>query len=184
MTGKGTKQHITGAWPTGRKFPETDDEWKQYVREQVGTTYHPGSTVKMGPDSDPEACVGVVERLPTINRRVVLFVVSFLQLFLDDRVCATTKMTSANLALVMAPNLLRCSSDSMAVVFTNAQSVVSFVAVSRGLIFGVRRYEQTFVHNLLLHLDCERVDPDYVPKHGLGAASAGAPPRKSRSKRP
>ncbi|KAF8317355.1 hypothetical protein DL93DRAFT_2076961 [Clavulina sp. PMI_390] len=57
MQGKGTKQHITGAWPTGRKFPETDEEWKQYVREQVGTTYHPGKTVKMGPDSDPEACV-------------------------------------------------------------------------------------------------------------------------------
>jgi len=71
--------------------------------------------------SDPDACIGVVERLPTINRRVVLFVVSFLQLFLDERMLAATKMTSANLALVMAPNLLRCSSESMAVVFTNAQ---------------------------------------------------------------
>jgi Rho GTPase-activating protein 39 len=74
---------------------------------------------------DPEACIGVVERLPTINRRVVLFVVSFLQVFLDERVLATTKMTSANLALVMAPNLLRCSSESMSVVFTNAQYVWS-----------------------------------------------------------
>jgi hypothetical protein len=62
-----------------------------------------------------------VERLPTANRRVVLFVISFLQLFLDERVLAATKMTSANLALVMAPNLLRCVSDSMAVVFNNAQ---------------------------------------------------------------
>ena len=70
---------------------------------------------------DPAACVAVVERLPTINRRVVLFVVSFLQLFLDARAQAATKMTSANLALVMAPNLLRCGSESMAVVFTNAQ---------------------------------------------------------------
>lgn len=69
----------------------------------------------------PEACVELVKRLPTINRRVVLFVVSFLQLFLDDKIQATTKMTPANLALVMAPNLLRCNSDSMAVVFNNAQ---------------------------------------------------------------
>ncbi|VDB91641.1 unnamed protein product [Peniophora sp. CBMAI 1063] len=118
--------------------------------------------------SEPDACVGVVERLPTINRRVVLFIISFLQLFLDEKVLAITKMTSANLALVMAPNLLRCNSESMAVVFTNAQ------------------YEQTFVHNLLLHLNCETIDPDYVPKHGLGAVTSASQPRtsKSRSRRP
>lgn len=70
---------------------------------------------------NPEACVQIVERLPTINRRVVLFVVSFLQIFLDERTQSITKMTPANLALVMAPNLLRCNSESMSVVFTNAQ---------------------------------------------------------------
>jgi len=70
---------------------------------------------------EPEACVRIVERLPTINRRVVLFVISFLQLFLEERIMSVTKMTPVNLALVMAPNLLRCTSESMAVVFTNAQ---------------------------------------------------------------
>ena len=70
---------------------------------------------------DPAACVRIVHRLPTINRRVVLFAVSFLQLFLDEKVQGVTKMTAPNLALVMAPNLLRCNSESMAVVFTNAQ---------------------------------------------------------------
>jgi Rho GTPase-activating protein 39 len=70
---------------------------------------------------DPEACVSIVHRLPTINRRVILFVVSFLQLFLDEKVQAETKMTAPNLALVMAPNLLRCNSHSMTVVFTNSQ---------------------------------------------------------------
>lgn len=115
---------------------------------------------------DLEACVQIVKRLPTINRRVVLFVVSFLQLFLEEKIQIVTKMTSVNLALVMAPNLLRCSSESMAVVFTNAQ------------------YEQTFVHNLLVHLKCAEVDPDYTPTHGHGAV----PPdnsqlRKSKSRR-
>jgi hypothetical protein len=114
--------------------------------------------------SDAEACCAAVERLPTANRRVILFVISFLQLFLDDRVLAATKMTSANLALVMAPNLLRCGSDSMAVVFNNAQ------------------YEQAFVHNLLLHLKCGEIDPQYVPAHGLGAVPSSAPPRTSRSR--
>lgn len=71
--------------------------------------------------NDPEACVTIVHRLPTINRRVVLFVISFLQLFLEEKTQIITKMTAPNLALVMAPNLLRCGSESMAVVFTNAQ---------------------------------------------------------------
>lgn len=76
---------------------------------------------------NPETCVELVKRLPTINRRVVVFLISFLQFFLEERVQAVTKMTAANLALVMAPNLLRCNSESMTVVFTNAQCVVSFL---------------------------------------------------------
>ncbi|KAH9040844.1 hypothetical protein EDB84DRAFT_1576937 [Lactarius hengduanensis] len=115
---------------------------------------------------DAEACCAAVERLPTANRRVVLFVISFLQLFLDECVLAAIKMTSANLALVMAPNLLRCGSDSMAIVFNNAQ------------------YEQPFVHNLLLHLNCGEIDAQYVPQHGLGAVpSAALRASKSRNRR-
>ncbi|KAH7912259.1 Rho GTPase activation protein [Hygrophoropsis aurantiaca] len=113
---------------------------------------------------DPDACVRLVQRLPTINRRVVLFIVSFLQLFLEEGVMRETKMTSANLALVMAPNLLRCNSESMAVVFTNAQ------------------YEQVFVYNLLMHLRCNEIDEGYIPVHGLGATPPSSPqPRVSKS---
>lgn len=71
--------------------------------------------------AEPASCIAIVQRLPTINRRVVVFIVSFLQLFLEEKVLASTKMTAANMALVLAPNLLRCSSDSMKVVFTNSQ---------------------------------------------------------------
>jgi Rho GTPase-activating protein 39 len=113
---------------------------------------------------DPEACVHIVKRLPTISRRVVLFVISFLQLFLEEKVQNVTKMTPANLALVMAPNVLRCNSDSMSVVFTNAQ------------------YEQIFVYNLLLHLKCGEIDTNYVPAHGLGAVQPSPAPRKSKSR--
>ncbi|KAH9027324.1 hypothetical protein EDB85DRAFT_1975672 [Lactarius pseudohatsudake] len=62
----------------------------------------------------------------------------------------------------MAPNLLRCGSDSMAIVFNNAQ------------------YEQAFVHNLPLHLNCGEIDAQYVPQHGLGAVPSAAP-RASKS---
>ena len=73
---------------------------------------------------DPDQVVAMVKKLPTINRRVLLFVISFLQLFLPEHVSSLTKMISPNLALVMAPNLLRCNSDSIAVVFHNARQVL------------------------------------------------------------
>jgi choline dehydrogenase-like flavoprotein len=57
IEGKGTAQHIAGAWPTTRIHPANQDEWKEYVRQQAGTCYHPSSTCKMGPDSDSEAVV-------------------------------------------------------------------------------------------------------------------------------
>jgi hypothetical protein len=86
-------------------------------------------------DGDPEGVVRLVrECLPPVNRRVLLFVVSFLQMFLADHVAATTKMTAPNLALVFAPNILRCASESMAVVFANARWVrfrPSIVDISR-----------------------------------------------------
>ncbi|TFK25556.1 hypothetical protein FA15DRAFT_668447 [Coprinopsis marcescibilis] len=115
---------------------------------------------------DPVACVQIIHRLPTINRRVILFVISFMQLFLEEKTQSITKMTPANLALVMAPNLLRCTSDLMSIVFTNAQ------------------YEQIFVYNLLIHLKCDEVDPAYKPSHGLRAGKhTNSKPTKPHTRR-
>ncbi|KAG2112423.1 Rho GTPase activation protein [Suillus clintonianus] len=55
---------------------------------------------------EPEMCIQLVRCLPTINRRVVVFMINFLQFFLEEKV---QTVTPANLALVMAPNLLRLS---------------------------------------------------------------------------
>ncbi|KAF9520201.1 GMC oxidoreductase [Hydnum rufescens UP504] len=55
--GAGTREHIAGPWPTTRAHPNGDKQWKEYVRQQAGTCYHPASTCKMGPDEDEEAVV-------------------------------------------------------------------------------------------------------------------------------
>ena len=55
--GTGTREHVAGAWPPTRVHPNGDEEWKEYVRQQAGTCYHPSSTCKMGPDGDEEAVV-------------------------------------------------------------------------------------------------------------------------------
>ncbi|PFH52057.1 hypothetical protein AMATHDRAFT_74546 [Amanita thiersii Skay4041] len=116
---------------------------------------------------DPTLCVQLVHSLPTINRRVVLFIISFLQLFLGPKVEKTTKMTAANLALVFAPNILRCRSESLTVVYTNSQ------------------FEQLYVFHLLQHLKCNEVDPHYIPQHGLAGIETQIPFKgfKSKSRR-
>jgi choline dehydrogenase-like flavoprotein len=55
--GAGTREHIAGPWPPTRVHPNGDEQWKEYVRQQAGTCYHPASTCKMGPDEDEEAAV-------------------------------------------------------------------------------------------------------------------------------
>lgn len=51
-------------------------------------------------------------------------------------------------ALVLAPNLLRTTSDSLVTVFTNSS------------------FESNFVLQLLNHLRPEDVDPGFIPSHG------------------
>jgi len=132
--------------------------------------------------NDPDSCVRIVERLPTINRRVILFLVSFLQLFLEEKTQNITKMTPANLALVMAPNLLRCNSDSMSVAFINAQWVCLVLSTFAFIDLSIGRYEQLFVYHLLLHLKCHEVDPHYKPTHGLGAIQEARPRMASQAR--
>ncbi|WWD08443.1 hypothetical protein V865_006555 [Kwoniella europaea PYCC6329] len=95
-----------------------------------------------------EESIDFLKRLPIYNRRVLIFVISFIQLFMKDDVVRVTKMTPGNLALVMAPNILRTTSNSLITVFTNSS------------------FESKFILQLLEHLDTARVDEDYVPSHG------------------
>lgn len=66
-------------------------------------------------------------------------------------------------------------------------SFLLFIKVSGDWVLWFRlvfRYEQTFVYNLLVHLKCAEVDPEYVPTHGHGAVPPELPPlRKSKSRR-
>lgn len=51
--GSATKEIVAGAWPKGRSLPQNVAEWKEYVREQTGTCYHPAGTCAMGPSIKP-----------------------------------------------------------------------------------------------------------------------------------
>ncbi|XP_078208913.1 rho GTPase-activating protein 39 isoform X3 [Callithrix jacchus] len=77
----------------------------------------------------PEAAVAVVHALPRINRMVLCYLIRFLQVFVQPANVAVTKMDVSNLAMVMAPNCLRCQSDDPRIIFENTRKEMSFLRV-------------------------------------------------------
>lgn len=123
---------------------------------------------------DYRQVVEIVQKLPVYNRRVLVFVVSFVQIFIQEKVVEKTKMGPMNLgtfgtlirsfslrnrkkkligekmkALVLAPNILRTTADSLVTVFTNSS------------------FESKFMQQLLENMKPGEIDSDYVPVHGV-----------------
>ncbi|KAK0175934.1 hypothetical protein PV328_000123 [Microctonus aethiopoides] len=71
----------------------------------------------------------IIERLPDLNRRVLCHLIRFLQIFARPDVVARTKMDANNLAMVMAPNILRCTSQDPRIILENARKEMAFVRV-------------------------------------------------------
>nr|KIR48337.1 hypothetical protein I312_02181 [Cryptococcus bacillisporus CA1280] len=93
--------------------------------------------------------VEIVQKLPVYNRRVLVFVVGFVQMFTQEKVVEKTRMGPINLALVLAPSMLRTTADSLVTVFTNSS------------------FESKFMQQLLENMKPGEIDPDYLPVHGV-----------------
>ncbi|KAM9296053.1 rho GTPase-activating protein 39-like [Gastrophryne carolinensis] len=76
---------------------------------------------------NPDAAVSVVQQLPELNRLVLCYLIHFLQIFSQPSNVSTTKMDVNNLAMVMAPNCLRCESDDPRIIFENTRKEMSFL---------------------------------------------------------
>ncbi|XP_073415504.1 rho GTPase-activating protein 39-like isoform X1 [Dendrobates tinctorius] len=76
---------------------------------------------------NPDAAVSVVQQLPELNRLVLCYLIHFLQIFSQPSNVGTTKMDVNNLAMVMAPNCLRCQSDDPRIIFENTRKEMSFL---------------------------------------------------------
>ncbi|XP_063153342.1 rho GTPase-activating protein 39-like [Candoia aspera] len=76
---------------------------------------------------NPDAAVAVVELLPELNRLVLCYLIHFLQIFAQPTNVGKTKMDVNNLAMVMAPNCLRCQSDDPRIIFENTRKEMSFL---------------------------------------------------------
>uniref|UniRef100_A0A672LXI3 Rho GTPase-activating protein 39-like n=1 Tax=Sinocyclocheilus grahami TaxID=75366 RepID=A0A672LXI3_SINGR len=78
---------------------------------------------------DPDAAISVVQSLPQLNRLVLCYFINFLQVFAQPVNVSRTKMDVNNLAMVMAPNCLRCQSDDPRIIFENTRKEMSFLRI-------------------------------------------------------
>lgn len=59
--------------------------------------------------------------------QVLTYLIYFLQQFAQPEIVAATKMDSSNLAMVFAPNCLRCTSQDPKVILENARKEMGFM---------------------------------------------------------
>lgn len=84
---------------------------------------------------DAQMAVKLVKEMPVINRKVLFYVILYLRGVGQPENVPKTKMGINNLAMVFAPNFLRCPSEDPSV------------------IFNTQKHQQTFVRHLLQNLE-------------------------------
>ncbi|XP_076341817.1 rho GTPase-activating protein 39-like [Tachypleus tridentatus] len=78
---------------------------------------------------DPVKAIAILHRLPELNHLVLAYLIRFLQVFAAEENVAVTKMDSNNLAMVMAPNCLQCTSEEPQVIFENARKEMAYLRI-------------------------------------------------------
>lgn len=76
---------------------------------------------------DASKAVQIASTLPHLNLMVLTALLRMLQRLCDEETVKHTKMDVSNLAMVMAPNILRCESKDTNVVFSNSRKEMEFV---------------------------------------------------------
>ncbi|KAJ3412665.1 hypothetical protein HDV05_000415 [Chytridiales sp. JEL 0842] len=101
--------------------------WLRELAEPLIPSNRYDECIHVGHDQDhPEAgsvAKAIIQSLPAINRSVVLYMIKFLKLVGKEENIPSTRMTPANIALVFAPNFLRCPSDNPTVLFENTNAL-------------------------------------------------------------
>ncbi|RKO98401.1 hypothetical protein CXG81DRAFT_15960 [Caulochytrium protostelioides] len=71
----------------------------------------------------------ILAKLPETHQRVCDYVITFLQKVAEPQNVPLTKMNVANLAMVFAPNFLRCPSDNPTTIFENTKFEQGFLRI-------------------------------------------------------
>lgn len=65
---------------------------------------------------DGTKALTVIQHLPEFNLNVLQYLIHFLQIICDPKNEPVTRMSVNNIAMVFAPNILRCPSDNLQVI--------------------------------------------------------------------
>jgi len=71
----------------------------------------------------------LIDTLPEINKRVITYMTDFLKVVAKPENQKHTKMSVSNLAMVFAPNFLRCPSENPQVIFENTKHEQAFIRI-------------------------------------------------------
>ncbi|XP_076806151.1 rho GTPase-activating protein 39-like isoform X2 [Clavelina lepadiformis] len=93
--------------------------------------------------NSPSTAIEVVQQLPEINRLCLSYLIRFLQVFSRPENSKVTKMDASNLAMVMAPNCLRCMSDDPRIIFENTRKEMSYIRTL------VQNYDTSFMEEVV-----------------------------------
>uniref|UniRef100_A0A914EDM1 Rho GTPase-activating protein 39 n=1 Tax=Acrobeloides nanus TaxID=290746 RepID=A0A914EDM1_9BILA len=103
---------------------------KQWLR-QLPTPLIPSNSYQrcLSSYSQADNCCRIIELIPGTNRLVLITILQLLQKFCDEEIVKITKMDVNNLAMVMAPNILRSeeSEEDPTVIFENSRKEMSFL---------------------------------------------------------
>lgn len=86
-------------------------------------------------DGEPSLSCKLVDSLEPTSRHVIKWTIAYLRRVCSDENVRKNRMTASNLAMIFAPNLLRCPSQDPVV------------------IMSTQKYQQKFVENLIQKLD-------------------------------
>ncbi|KAL6732336.1 hypothetical protein Aduo_003105 [Ancylostoma duodenale] len=92
---------------------------------------------------NPAEVARLIQVLPNTNQLVLAKLVSCLQDLSREEVVAHTKMDVSNLAMVMAPNVLRCESDDPRVIFENTRREMTFLKTL------ITSYDTSFIQGIV-----------------------------------
>ncbi|RCN43733.1 RhoGAP domain protein [Ancylostoma caninum] len=92
---------------------------------------------------NPAEVTRLIQVLPNTNQLVLAKLVSCLQDLSREEVVAHTKMDVSNLAMVMAPNVLRCESEDPRVIFENTRREMTFLKTL------ITSYDTSFIQGII-----------------------------------
>ncbi|CBY32965.1 unnamed protein product [Oikopleura dioica] len=108
---------------------------KLWLREMAKPIFPEELTEEiLNTSENKEESIKIISKLSDLTKTCLMHLIRFLQVFAKEEVSQKTRMDSANLAMVMAPNLFRPMSDDPRLLLDNSRKEINFL---RNLIEGM-----------------------------------------------